>query len=108
MIQILKRSSDVILIFMVFLVAFAILGRILFFDFTNMWETKDTWAAFNFESFSRSLYSMIVAVSTTNFPMSMLKAYSQSRMYSIFFVINSFLINFVLLNLIMATFYFYY
>ena len=51
---------------------------------------------------------MIVAVSTTNFPSALTKAYSQSRISALFFVINTFVMNIVLLNLIMAVFFFYY
>lgn len=73
-----------------------------------MYDTTENYAGFNFQSFNQAFYTMIVAVSTTNFPMALVKAYSQSRISSWFFVINSFVMNFIMLNLIMASFYFYY
>lgn len=73
-----------------------------------MYDTKENYAGFNFQSFSQAFYTMIVAVSTTNYPMALVKAYAQNRWSSLFFVINSFVMNFILLNLIMAVFFFYY
>lgn len=77
-------------------------------DFDEMYDNKNNYAAFNYESFTSSFYSMIVSVSTTNFPMSMLKAYAIRRMSAIFFVICTFMLNIIMFNLILATFYFYY
>jgi hypothetical protein len=51
---------------------------------------------------------MIVGLAGTNFPASMVKAYSQSRMSAFFFIMNTFIVNIILFNLILASFYFYY
>ena len=105
------------IVFVCVLIVFACLSRIIFFgkffnlinkDFEEMYDTKENYAGFNFESFNQAFYTMIVAVSTTNFPMALVKAYSQSRLSSLFFIVNSFVMNFIMLNLIMASFYFYY
>ena len=108
MLKIIKESIEILIIFIVFLIMFSCLGRILFYNYNEMYDEQSNYAAYNFESFSQSFYTIMVSVSTTNFPMSMVKAYEQNRGSAIFFVVNQFLITFVLLNLIMATFYFYY
>ncbi len=51
---------------------------------------------------------MIVGVSTTSFPLAMVKAYSFSRPAALYYILNSFTLNIIMLNLILATFYFYY
>ncbi len=51
---------------------------------------------------------MIVTVSTTNFPTAMLKIYKDSRPAAIFYIMNTFILNIIMFNLIMASFYFYY
>ena len=52
---------------------------------------------------------MIVAVSTTNFPMALAKGLSMNyEITTLFFMINTFVVNFILLNLMMAVFFFYY
>lgn len=52
---------------------------------------------------------MIVVVSTTNFPAALAKSMAYSYWLStIFFVVTTFVLNFILLNLIMAVFFFYY
>lgn len=76
MYQIALESVEVIVIFLCALVLFSCLSRVIFFDFNELYETKENYSAFNFSSFSQSFYTMIVAVSTTNFPMAMLKAYA--------------------------------
>ena len=73
-----------------------------------MYSSKLNYASFNYETFSSSFYSMIVSVSTTNFPVSMLKAYSTNRLSAVFFIISTFMLNIIMFNLILATFYFYY
>lgn len=73
-----------------------------------MYDFQNTYASFNYESFTSSFYSMIVSVSTTNFPLSMVKAYSTSRISAIFFILATFMLNIIMFNLILATFYFYY
>ena len=77
-------------------------------DFDKLYDSKETFAGFNYESFSQSFYSMIVGISTTNFPASMATAYKDSRASVIYFILNTFTLNIILLNLILATFYFYY
>ena len=73
-----------------------------------MYDSKNNYAAFNYESFTYSFYSMIVSISTTNFPASMVKAYSIRRISSLFFIVCTFMLNIIMFNLILATFYFYY
>lgn len=73
-----------------------------------MYDTNNNYAAYNYDSFMASFYSMIVTVATTNYPMSMLKAYSIRRVSAFFFVICTFILNIIMFNLILATFYFYY
>lgn len=51
---------------------------------------------------------MIVGIATTNYPMSMVKAYSTSRLASFYYILNTFILNIIMFNLILATFYFYY
>jgi multisubunit Na+/H+ antiporter MnhC subunit len=51
---------------------------------------------------------MIVTVSTTSFPGNMVKAYKSSRPFAFFYILNTFVVNMMMLNLILATFYFYY
>lgn len=77
-------------------------------DFDSLYDSKYNFAAFNYESFSQSFYSMIVGVSTTSFPLAMVKAYKSSRFAAIYYIVNSFTLNIIMLNLILATFYFYY
>lgn len=51
---------------------------------------------------------MIVVVSTTSFPGSMVKIYKDSRPAAFFYVLNTFILNMIMFNLILASFYFYY
>ena len=40
--------------------------------------------------------------------MSMVKAYQTSRFVAIYYILNTFILNIIMFNLILATFYFYY
>lgn len=80
----------------------------LILDFDKLYDTKEDYAGFSYENFSLSFYSMIVTVSTTNFPMSMVAAYKQSRLSVFFYLLNTFTLNIIMFNLILASFYFYY
>lgn len=73
-----------------------------------MYDSKNNYAGYNYESFTSSFYSMIVSISTTNFPTSMVKAYSIRRVSAIFYILSTFMLNIIMFNLILATFYFYY
>jgi hypothetical protein len=77
-------------------------------DFEELYENKFNYAGYNYESFTQSFYSMVVGVSTTNFPMSMVKAYETSRFVAFYYILNTFIVNIIMFNLILATFYFYY
>jgi hypothetical protein len=73
-----------------------------------MFDNKNNYAGYNYESFTSSFYSMIVSISTTNFPSSMVKAYSIRRVSALFYILATFILNIIMFNLILATFYFYY
>jgi len=102
------EAAEVLIIFASALLAFACLARVIFFDFAKVYDSPHNYAAFNYESFLQSFYSMIVGVSTTSFPKAMLFAYKEHRPAALFFILNTFIMNIIMLNLIMATFYFYY
>jgi hypothetical protein len=70
------ESAEVLVIFSCALLLFACLSRVIFFDFDELYDTQENYAAFNFENFSKAFYTMIVAVSTTNYPMALVKAYA--------------------------------
>lgn len=115
MMKIAMESMEILIVFASVLLAFACLARILFFgtlalisDFEELYESKYSYAAYNYETFTQSFYSMVVGVSTTNYPMSLVKAYSASRLSAIFYILNTFILNIIMFNLILATFYFYY
>jgi hypothetical protein len=76
MYQIGVESIEVLAIFLCGLILFTSLSRIIFFDFDDMFETKENYAGFNYQNFSKAFYTNIVAISTTNYPMAMVKAYS--------------------------------
>ena len=88
---------------------FSCIARVIFYTYDDLYDSEENYAGYNFQSFSQSFYSMIVVVSTTNFPMALAKAMQYSYWFStIFFVLTTFVLNFILLNLIMAVFFFYY
>jgi len=110
------EASEILVIFGSALLVFACISRIFFFgrhnitlDIDEYYDSDKNYAAFNFSSFQRALYTMIVSVSTTNFPMALVKGLKERYWLSyFFFVVNTFIMNFILLNLIMAVFFFYY
>lgn len=77
-------------------------------DFDKLYDNQYTFANFNFQSFNQSIYTMIVALSGTNFPAAMVNAYQTARASVLFFILNTFIVNIILFNLILASFYFYY
>jgi len=101
------EAAEVLIIFVCALVLFACMSRILFFDVV-IEHTKESYAYYSYKNFSKAFYSMIVSVSSGNFPISMLNPYRESKFSSIFFILNSFVMNWILLKLIMAVFFFYY
>ena len=69
----------------------------------------ENYVAYDFSSFSKAFYTMIVAISTTNFTMALAKGLSINyELTAFFFILNSFVVNFILLKLMMAVFFFYY
>jgi hypothetical protein len=89
------------------LVLFACMSRIIFFDF-DIQHSKETYGFYGYTNFSKAFYSMIVSASSGNFPISMLNPYRVYKFSAIFFILNAFVINWILIKLIMAVFFFYY
>lgn len=52
MYQIALESVEVIVIFLCALLLFSCLSRVIFFDFHELYETKENYSAYNFSSFS--------------------------------------------------------
>jgi hypothetical protein len=58
-----------------------------------------------YSSFSDSVWNMLVLMTTSNFPDVMLPAYHKSRMACIYFITYMVLVYFLMMNLLLATFY---
>ena len=70
------EAVEVLIIFVCALVLFACMSRVLFFD-VDIEHTGESYAFYSYKNFSKAFYSMIVSVSSGNFPISMLNPYRE-------------------------------
>lgn len=92
-----KATAGIILLVALHIIIFAWAGLVLFFG------TAEGTAYF--KDIRTSLWNMLIALTTTNFPDLMLPAYYSSRFYALFFVAFYLIGLFFLYKLVLASFY---
>jgi len=91
------KASGVILLVVFHIVIFSWVGLVLF--------AGSAEGTLYFKDMQTSLWSMMVAITTTNFPDLMMPAYCNNRIYSLFFVVFYLVGLFFLFKLVLAFFY---
>jgi len=62
----------------------------------------------NFDTFGNTVYNLFVALTTANYPDLMMPIFQEYRIASLYFIIFMILLYVILLNIILAYFYFNY
>lgn len=94
---VMKDSSPMVLFIIAYMLYFSWIGQRLFSGSIEGTE--------HFGSFGNSFFSMLVCMTTSNFPDVMLPAYNMSRVYGLFFIIYLIFGLFLMMNLLLAIFY---
>ena len=90
-ILVIKDSMPMVLFILAYMLYFSWMGQRLFSG--------------SIEGTENSFFSMLVCMTTSNFPDVMLPAYGMSRLYAIYFVVYLVLGLFLMMNLLLAIFY---
>ena len=96
-ILVIKDSMPMVLFILAYMLYFSWMGQRLFSGSIEGTE--------NFGSFGKSFFSMLVCMTTSNFPDVMLPAYNMSRLYAIYFILYLIFGLFLMMNLLLAIFY---
>lgn len=96
----LPRFADGLITLIFLIVLYAVLGMVLFVGSTE--------AGTYFKSFDDACMSLIILLTTANFPDVMMPIYSQARVYSIFFISFLMIGQLLVMNLVFASIYQHY
>ncbi|ETI53565.1 hypothetical protein F443_03480 [Phytophthora nicotianae P1569] len=96
----LPRFADGLITLVFLIILFAVLGMMLFVDTAE--------AGVYFKSFEDACLSLIILLTTANFPDVMMPIYSQARIYSLFFISFLMIGQLLVMNLVFASIYQHY
>ncbi|KAE9231719.1 hypothetical protein PF004_g10131 [Phytophthora fragariae] len=96
----LPRFADGLITLIFLIVLYAVLGMVLFVGSTE--------AGTYFKSFDDTCMSLIILLTTANFPDVMMPIYSQARVYSLFFISFLMIGQLLVMNLVFASIYQHY
>ncbi|KAE9341560.1 hypothetical protein PF008_g10575 [Phytophthora fragariae] len=96
----LPRFADGLITLIFLIVLYAVLGMVLFVGSTE--------AGTYFKSFDDACMSLIILLTTANFPDVMMPIYSQARVYSLFFISFLMIGQLLVMNLVFASIYQHY
>lgn len=107
-ILIIFKSKEIICYLLLIIFSYAILGRILFYEYKELKRGEGIYFYFNFETFHNSFYTLLILISLNNFPLSMLYAYRINKIYFLYFASYIFIIGVLILNMLIAIFNYNY